>query len=196
MTKKQIRNISFVILVVILSLIIIKQEITKRIEKKVIENMSSSRDYDLITREIKRLDLAIKLNPREYKYYFIRGELNCRIKKYNIALNDLNKLRRFKDDFAEGYKFQGMIYDWIGELDSAKICYQKALDILKSRSINESNSVLALDHQRKILLLLFLQNDSLSLRKSLADSTLVKVDMINGILGKSKIEILKERFNN
>ncbi len=118
----------------IITIFIAKQEIIKWIENKVFENTMDSNDPDVIKREIKRLNIAIKLNSNNYKYYFIRGDLNCKINNYQDALIDFEKIHSIRDSCHDAYRLQGMIYDWIRKPDSAKIYYKKAINILEKKN--------------------------------------------------------------
>jgi tetratricopeptide (TPR) repeat protein len=60
---------------------------------------------------IMKIDKAIWLYRRNYLFYVSKAKLLCRLKKYHEAIATLNKIEKFKDDYAQGYELKGFIYD-------------------------------------------------------------------------------------
>jgi len=77
---------------------------------------------------IEKIDIAIRLAPKNYLFYVTKADMLLKLDKYHDAINELQKIEKFKDDYAEGYMSQGMIYDFLELHDSALFQYNKALD--------------------------------------------------------------------
>jgi len=195
MNKRKVVKISSTVLLIVVLLYVLKQEITDIIENKVIENTLGITDNKIINHEIKRLNIIIFLNPKEYRYYVKRADLNCQIKKYNNAINDLNKTHDLAENYAESYTFQGMIYDWIGKTDSAMIYYKISQKIYKQKLDKETDKVSRRDLMENVIYLQILQNDSLSSNiKDSLNNTIKDDDLALRIIGKSKNQIFIEKF--
>lgn len=187
--------ISFVIILLIASLFVLRQEITNKIQKKVIDNTIFTDNPEVIKKEIERLDRAIKLNPKKYLYHATRAQLHTKINDYASALSDFDNIHKFKKNYAEGYFSQGIIYDWIGKADSASIYYEKAENIYNSRIESEEDSALIQNHKLNIFVLNMLQGDSVSILDYESDTLSINYQMLKEWTNKSKTEILKEMLN-
>ena len=77
---------------------------------------------------IEKIDIAIRFAPKNYIFYATKADMLLKLDKYKDALKELQKIEKFKDNYAEGYMSQGMIYDLLKLYDSAQIQYNKALD--------------------------------------------------------------------
>ncbi len=77
---------------------------------------------------IEKIDIAIRLAPKNYLFYATKVDMLLKLDKYQDAIKELQKIENFKDNYAEGYMNQGMIYDLLELHDSALIQYNKALD--------------------------------------------------------------------
>jgi tetratricopeptide (TPR) repeat protein len=97
------------------------------------------RDTVNIKESINQIDQAIWLYRRNYIFYASKAQLLCYLKKYHEAISTLKQIEKFKDDYAEGYEFEGLIYDKLNLLDSANSCYQKALQANEQRIKDHSN---------------------------------------------------------
>lgn len=89
-------------------------------------NEISPGDTNVIKESIKKIDKAIWLYRRNYLFYASKAELLCQLKKYHEAIKSFDQIFKFKPDYAEGYDFQGFIYDKIGLTNSANNCYMMA----------------------------------------------------------------------
>ncbi len=192
-TRKTFKILS-IILITTLALLLLKQEVTKRIVKKVVENSFDSNNPVTISRDIKRLDVAIFLNPKIYNNYRIKGELNLRLKNYREALIDFEKSHSAQDDSEDIYRLQGMIYDWLGDSYSAKIYYKKAINIIESKIKNNQGNESRQEYKMKLVYAsFFLHYDFIKPNEnynSELDSSLSKQSF-----EKAKFEILNDRFS-
>lgn len=90
-------------------------------------------DTNVIKESIAQIDKAIWLYRHNYLFYASKAELLCQLKDYHAAITELDKIYRFQPDYAEGYDYQGFIYDKLGLTDSANNCYKKAIDAQETR---------------------------------------------------------------
>jgi len=131
------RKIKFIIVGFIIFAIpiglIIKREIAIEIQKEAIELYQfggSQSDYD---KAIEKINLAIKLAPRNYLFYATKAQFYESQKKYQDAIKEYQKIHDFKENYAEGYVAIGMNYERLGHGDSSKIFYNYALNSYNSR---------------------------------------------------------------
>lgn len=195
MNTKKIYKILVFTLFSVLALFLIKQEITSWIEKKVVDNTIDSKNPDIISKEIKRLNIAIFLSPNRHENYMIRGELYIRLKDYRKALNDFERVHEIIDDEYDIFRLQGMIYDWIECPDSAEIYYKKSLDIIESKMDNNFEDSSNLKLIRKLLYVSCLMQDDF-IKPNENNKTELDTSLSKQILGQTKYEVINDRLNN
>lgn len=130
--KLKIVLIAFLVLIIPIGLIV-KRAIAIEIQKEAVNTLSNTSSQSDIDEAIKRINLAIKLAPRNYLFYASKAQILQSQKKYREAIHEFEKIHKFKDDYAEGYIAIGMNYEKIGMSDSAKYFYNISLDSYNSR---------------------------------------------------------------
>jgi tetratricopeptide (TPR) repeat protein len=90
-------------------------------------------DPDVTQKSIIEIDKAIKIYPWNYLFYMNKAQLQLKLKDYKEALISARKGTEKNNQYAEGLEFQGLIYEYLGQPDSAKILYSKAIDKYKIR---------------------------------------------------------------
>ncbi|MBI9065302.1 MAG: tetratricopeptide repeat protein [Marinilabiliaceae bacterium] len=82
---------------------------------------------------LSKIDLALKLAPRNYLFYGTKAEFLVSQKKLKESNTVIRQIFDFKEDYAEGYVMVAMNYERMDQNDSAKIIYQKALETYQKR---------------------------------------------------------------
>jgi len=73
--------------------------------------------------------LAIKINPKDEKLWFILAEAQIANKKYKNALNSLNKAEQINSNISEIYFAKSNVYLKISQINNAKIALETGLKI-------------------------------------------------------------------
>ena len=79
-------------------------------------------------KELEKIDIAIRLAPKNYLFYTTKAEMLVKLKEYQNAILEFRKIEKFEENYAEGYVRQGTLFDLLKIPDSALIQYNKALD--------------------------------------------------------------------
>ncbi|WP_289056256.1 hypothetical protein [Carboxylicivirga marina] len=114
--------IGFIIIIVPLGFII-KRSIAIDIQKEAID-LNQIGYFD---RAMDKIDLAIRLAPRNYLFYATKAQFLEAQRKYSKAIIQFKKISEFKENYAEGFVAIGMNYERLEMTDSAKIAYNSAL---------------------------------------------------------------------
>ena len=123
-------------------------------------------DLNVTQKSIKEIDKAIKIYPWNYLFYMNKAQLQMKLKNYGEALISARKGTEKNNQYAEGLEFQGLIYENLGQLDSAKILYSKAIDKYKIRLSENPDDQLT---NRKIGLLYTIIGDTNNSKAYLTD---------------------------
>uniref|UniRef100_UPI003217FAA4 tetratricopeptide repeat protein n=1 Tax=uncultured Draconibacterium sp. TaxID=1573823 RepID=UPI003217FAA4 len=130
--KKKILLIIFLI-VLVPTFIIGKRFIAIGFQKQAIELSSSFSKKSDYTEAIEKIDLAIKLAPKNYLFYATKAQILEKQNKFKEANSTMRSIFDFKNDYAEGYVAIAMNYERIGYKDSAYFEYKNALDAYNHR---------------------------------------------------------------
>ena len=79
------------------------------------------------------LDSALKYNGEDYILYFNLGHVYISKKEYEKTIEVYKQMLLRKPDFVQGIIFFGMLYEKTGHPDSAKLQFQRAIDICDMR---------------------------------------------------------------
>ncbi|MFB6344133.1 hypothetical protein ACE1ET_20610 [Saccharicrinis sp. FJH62] len=135
MNKKiKVIIIGFVI-IMIASFFLIKRSIAIDIQEKAIELKENGKNEDAI----KKINLAIRLSPKNYLFYVTKANFLESQKEYRKAIEEYDKINRFKKNYAEGFLKTGIDFEKIGYQDSAKLRYTKALEAYNCRIQDYAN---------------------------------------------------------
>lgn len=133
MTKSSKRKLWFIIIGFIVLMIpigyFVKNSIAIDMHDEAMRNalQISNGDTIVIKESIVQIDKSIWLYRHNYLFFASKADLLCQLKKYHEAISALNQIYKFKPDYAEGYDFQGFIYDKLGLTDSANKCYKRGI---------------------------------------------------------------------
>ncbi len=119
--------IGFIILIIPIGLIF-KRTIAIEIQREAIQLYRFGDSQNDLDKAIERINLAIKLAPKNYLFYATKAQILESQKKYRDAINEFQKINEFKDNYAEGNVAIGMNYERLGFADSSKIFYNSALN--------------------------------------------------------------------
>jgi tetratricopeptide (TPR) repeat protein len=133
MKPKILFRILFSIIILIAGLLVLKRNYAFKIYRDVLDITYYAKNENELKKGIQQLDKAIRLAPRNYIFYATRADLNLKLRDYNQTIRDYDRILDFKPDYAEGYLFQGMLYDWIDSDDSAKYCYDISIELYEKR---------------------------------------------------------------
>ncbi len=123
-------------------------------------------DPRVTQKSIKEIDKAIKIYPWNYSFYMNKAQLQMKIKDYEEALISARKGTEKNNQYAEGLEFQGLIYEYLGQPDSANILYSKAIDKYKIRLNNNPDNQFT---NREIALLYAIIGDMINSKAYLTD---------------------------
>ena len=123
-------------------------------------------DLNVTQKSIKEIDKAIKIYPWNYLFYMNKAQLQMKLKNYGEALISARNGTEKNNQYAEGLEFQGLIYEYLGQLDSAKNLYSKAIDKYKIRLSENPDNQLT---NRKIALLYTIIGDTNNSKAYLTD---------------------------
>ncbi len=84
-------------------------------------------------------DQAIESDSSYYLPHSNKVAIFLSRKDYNSALKESELVIKKKPDFAEGWTFTGMLYDFLGDTLKAKTYYEKSIEILDQRISNPDN---------------------------------------------------------
>ena len=148
------------------------ESMAKELNNKAEEMLDSDPDSALTL-----LDSALKFNPDDYILYFNLGHVYISKKEYVKTIDIYKQMLIKKPDFTQGIIFLGMLYEKTGKPDTAKLQYQRAIDICNIHIKNSDNG----QNQDKIhrIFALYLL-DSATARPQLEN--LIKENPQNGIL--------------
>jgi len=90
-------------------------------------------DPNVTQKSIKEIDKAIKIYPWNYLFYMNKAQLQLTLKDYEEVLISARKGTEKNNQYAEGLEFQGLVYEYLGQPDSAKILYSKSIEKYKIR---------------------------------------------------------------
>ncbi len=90
-------------------------------------------DPNVTQKSIKEIDKAIKIYPWNYLFYMNKAQLQMTLKDYEEVLISARKGTEKNNQYAEGLEFQGLVYEYLGQPDSAKILYSKSIEKYKIR---------------------------------------------------------------
>lgn len=124
--------IGFIILIIPIGWIFIRA-IAIEIQKEAIALYQFGGSPNDLDKAIEKINLAIKLAPKNYLFYATKADILESQKKFRDAINEFQKINDFKDNYAEGYVAIGMNYERLGYADSSKIFYAFALNSYKLR---------------------------------------------------------------
>lgn len=96
-------------------------------------NPLNNKDTLKLEKALLLLNKAIQMDKKNDAAYSNMVEVLCTLDRYRDALSVLKKRSELKKDFAEGYSFQGFIYEKLEMKDSAEFFYIKALKTYDER---------------------------------------------------------------
>jgi tetratricopeptide (TPR) repeat protein len=131
MTKRKVLIILLIALIP--AFLIGKRLIAIELQRQAISLNSPFSNETDIEAALNKIDLALKLAPRNYLFYGTKAEFLVRQNKLREANAILRQIFEFKEDYAEGYFFIAMNYERMNLIDSAQIEYQNALDTYYKR---------------------------------------------------------------
>ena len=91
-------------------------------------------------RAIQDFNKAIELNPNLAQAYYNRGNAYVYLDQYERAIRDFNKVIELPD-FAGGYNFRGLAYDYLGDFEHEKSNYDKAGEQYEHAIINYEKAI-------------------------------------------------------
>jgi tetratricopeptide (TPR) repeat protein len=139
--KKEIRFIIIGFIVVMIPLgFIVKRSIAIDIQKEAIDLIHFGYTQKDKEKALEKINLAIRLAPRNYLFYVTKAEILESLGKHREAINEFYKIHEFKDNYAEGYVAIGMQYERLGYADSAIIFYNSAMDSYNYRIEKYANN--------------------------------------------------------
>ncbi len=97
-------------------------------------------DPNVTQKSIKEIDKAIKIYPWNYLFYMNKAQLQMTLKDYEEVLISARKGTEKNNQYAEGLEFQGLVYEYLGQPDSAKILYSKSIEKYKIRLIENPDN--------------------------------------------------------
>lgn len=125
------KNTRFIIvgfLIALVPIIILgKREIAIKYQKQAMDLCPPWEENPDFSAGLQKIDLAIKLAPRNYLFYITKAQFFERQHKYSEAIQVLRNIFDFKKNFAEGYVAIAFNYERLGKKDSAIIEYSNAL---------------------------------------------------------------------
>ena len=133
------RNIKIAAIVFIIILIpiglVLKRLIAIEYQKNALELFYLNPGDVKLNKELalKRIDIAIRLTPRNYLFYSTKSQMLWDLDQNSQAVKYLKKSIKLDPTFAEGILGLGMIYDYLRYSDSATIQYENAIDIYDTR---------------------------------------------------------------
>jgi tetratricopeptide (TPR) repeat protein len=199
------RNLLFAILFLLILCIplffFMKRIYAIKYQEHALQIMNSSfMDSDSIQAEaFKKINLAIRLSPRNYIFYVTKSEMHFKLKQYQQAINELKKIEKFKSNYAEGQIFQGVIYDILQKSDSAFIQYTSALNSLNYRIGRYKNDSILLETAEINRLYLYcLLNDTLQFQLELKrlENIYHGEPSLESLANCDKIDLIKSYFTS
>ncbi len=135
--NKRHKTLLIIFLIALIPIVIIgKRLIALDFQRQAIELASPfSKNQDFETAIIK-IDLALKLSPRNYLFYGTKADFLVSQKKFKEANVVIRQIFDFKKDYAEGYVFIATNFERMNQNDSARFAYQQALETYEKRIIN------------------------------------------------------------
>jgi tetratricopeptide (TPR) repeat protein len=79
------------------------------------------------------LDKAIEIDPNFSAAYSNMATIFCSKGDYENAIKSANLLTKVDPDLAEAVTFLGMLYDFTGQPDNARVQYQRAIELYNKR---------------------------------------------------------------
>ena len=79
------------------------------------------------------LDKAIRMDTTYYLAYCDKSEIFLKRKDFNRAIAESQKSLKVKPDYAEGWQYEGMIYDSLGDSINAIKDYTISIDLFNKR---------------------------------------------------------------
>lgn len=89
---------------------IVKRSIAIDIQKEAMDLINFGYTQKDKEKALEKINLAIRLAPRNYLFYATKAQILESQGKYREAINEFQKIHEFKDNFAEGYVAIGMKY--------------------------------------------------------------------------------------
>lgn len=86
------------------------------------------------------LDKAISIDSSYHVAYANKAMILQHLNKKKEAIQLLDKITKIQPDYAEGFFSQGLIYEEIGNLDSAKIKYKESINAY-NKKIEKKNNI-------------------------------------------------------
>jgi tetratricopeptide (TPR) repeat protein len=128
--KRKIRFIVLVFIILIIPIgLIVKRAVAIDIQRDAIKLYQIGDSQ----KAIEKINLAIKLAPRNYLFYATKAQILESQHNYRDAINEIQKIYSFKDDYAEGYVTIGLNYERLEFPDSANLFYIDALNTYNAR---------------------------------------------------------------
>lgn len=97
-------------------------------------------DSVLLRDAIVLLDKAISIDSTYYLAYANKAMILQHLNKNKEAIRVLDKITKIQPDYAEGFLSQGLIYEELGNIDSANKKYKEAIDAYNER-IEKNNNI-------------------------------------------------------
>ena len=119
-----------------------KISIARAINNKALRISLNNRcNKDSIQKAINLLEKAIKLDNACYMCYSNQAQMFCDLKMYDKAINVLNRyLIHFPDKF-NFEELKGFIFERMGNIDSANIIYNKAIEEYNTKIKLDSSNI-------------------------------------------------------
>jgi tetratricopeptide (TPR) repeat protein len=144
------------------------------------------------------LDKAIKLDTTYYLAYADKVEIFLKLKDFNHAISESKQLLNIKPDFAEGWQFEGLIYDLIGDSVNAIKDYYKSIDLFSERLLDPQKKKYIFNNKLNIAVSLLLARQEKSAYDSLRKIKEQYPDQITGdeFLKLSRKDLFNQLMDN
>lgn len=102
-------------------------------------NPISVKDTLKLEKALAHLNKALEINRKNDAAYTNKVTILCTLGRYREALKVLKEATHIQENFAEGYSYQGFIYERLGKMDTARIMYRSAIEAYNKRLKKRDN---------------------------------------------------------
>ena len=98
-----------------------------------VENHFQKQSILLLDSALSLLNEAIKIDSTYYLAYANKANILSKLKKYEEAIETLDKAVKLRKNYAEGISMQGFLYEKMGMQEKANLKYKKAIKAYMAR---------------------------------------------------------------